>query len=103
MLYINRYCIAHELPLPMVELRADMDEAAMCFPDTWGWWENGNLPEIGERTRLHELAHLIVRKEDRWDSITHGPKFRTKELEIENWIRDERRRDLRTMRTQHDA
>jgi hypothetical protein len=81
-----------------VELRQDIQEAAMCFPDSWGWWENGNLKEIGERTRLHELAHLIVRETDPGDSVTHGPLFRAKELEIENWIRDERRRDIRAAR-----
>lgn len=94
--YVIRYCIANDLEVPKVEPKSDMQEAAMCFPFSWGYWYNANLPEIGERTHFHELAHLIVRETDRMDSITHGPKFRAKELEIENWIRDERRKDLRT-------
>lgn len=95
--YINKYCVEHGFPLPLfIEGEPVVKQAAAeCLPEEWGMVLNQGLGEIGERTLLHELAHLIVRQDDRGDSITHGPKFRAKELEIENWIRDERRKDIR--------
>lgn len=102
MTYINRYCEVNGLPLPEVN-PTRFNVAAMCFPLGWGWWYNQDLKDIGERTLCHELAHLIVRKTDRGDSMTHGPKFRAKELEIENFCRDERRKDLRNNREMNNA
>lgn len=51
--------------------------------------------DLSAHTMGHELAHLIARRTNRMDSITHGPLFREIELVIQNFVRDWERRKIR--------
>lgn len=94
------YCQTHSLTIPRVTLGKPETKNAIaaCHPTEWAVIVDKDFGQVSEKTMGHELAHLIVRQTDRMDSITHGPKFISKEMEIERFCTMERRKRIRQKR-----
>ena len=96
--HLDSYCVKAEVPSPeWVERNPghpDLGHGVACAD--FAHWRIYFVRGISETTGAHELAHLLTNKDgDRGDSHAHGPKFQAHQLAIENWCRDERRRELR--------
>lgn len=95
------YCDTNSLPYPEVVYGQPLTKGAVasCDPYSWRVIVNAKFGDVSEKTMGHELAHLIVRIDAKGDSITHGPKFVNKELEIERFCTYERRKRLRAKKS----
>lgn len=85
---IRAYCRHADVPVPEIITGKLVNRVAQAHPTRWAIIarENPSPWVLG-----HELAHLIVRRTARGDSLTHGPLFQLKSHEIESFIRDLKR------------
>ena len=98
--HLALYCDLHKWPYPEVTFGKPQTKGAIasCDPYSWGVIVDKDFGQVSEKAMGHELAHLIVRIDDRGDSITHGKKFISKEMEIEKFCLMERRKAIRAKR-----
>lgn len=100
MKYLEEYCLSKNLPIPKIAPAKEGDiltKGAQARADskTWVIFVQPWHTKPSDYMLAHELAHLIVGKDDPADSVSHGKRFVAKQLEIEKFFADKRREERR--------